>query len=111
MSETTRSILTEKFIKRFWSKVDVRGPDECWPWKGVKHGPGYGAFHVFRKKVNAHRIAYMIHHGQTDPKLDVLHVCDNRLCQNPSHLFQGTHLDNMHDMIAKGRKRNGPWSP
>ncbi len=31
------------------------------------------------------------------------HTCDNRWCINPSHLIPGTSLDNVRDMISRGR--------
>ena len=33
--------------------------------------------------------------------------CDNRLCLNPDHLFLGTHVENMKDMVAKQRASSG----
>lgn len=33
----------------------------------------------------------------------IMHLCDNRMCINPSHLRLGTQKDNMKDCINKGR--------
>lgn len=39
-----------------------------------------------------------------------LHRCDNRTCCNPSHLWEGTYLQNHQDMIRKGRGPTGDKS-
>lgn len=39
--------------------------------------------------------------------MDICHTCDNPPCCNPMHLFEGTRLDNVHDMRAKGRHEHG----
>ena len=36
--------LTESDIARFWSKVDNRGPDDCWFWMAGCGDSGYGQF-------------------------------------------------------------------
>lgn len=61
-------ILSEREIIRFWSYVDKRGPNECWPWTGAsgKHGL-HGAFMARVGFLLAtHRVAYFLAHG-TDP--------------------------------------------
>lgn len=92
-------------MKRFWDKVDVRGPDECWDWSASLNGRGYGAFAMGGRMRTASRIAWTLTHG--DPgRLHVLHRCDRPRCCNPAHLFLGTPKDNVEDMIAKGRRRH-----
>jgi SAM-dependent methyltransferase len=51
--------------ERFWSKVDRRGPDECWPWVGARLESGYGRFKLSnqRKLVPAHRFAWELENG------------------------------------------------
>lgn len=103
--------LAQKDIDRFWLNVDVRGVDECWPWrKGTNHG--YGRFtYVYagvQSEHKAHRIAYFLSTGDDPgPMLDVLHGCDNRPCSNPRHLRKGTPLENNRERSAKGRSASG----
>jgi hypothetical protein len=37
-----------------------------------------------------------------------LHTCDNRPCVNQSHLYEGTHANNMEDMVQRKRNPGGP---
>ena len=99
--------------ERFWIKVKRRGSDDCWEWTLKPHRhTGYGTFFVTRVgdrlfSEGAHRVAWMLAHGQPPPYSIVCHSCDNRLCCNPQHLFLGSHDDNMRDMRRKGRSLRG----
>lgn len=98
---------TESDKARFWAKVDVRGPDECWPWKGGVGTGGYGSFSKGKKySLRANRVAMAL--DGRDP-LDLLscHTCDNPPCCNPAHLWAGSGLENAKDAVSKGRYRVG----
>lgn len=92
----------------FFDWVDQSGgPDSCWPWLSGESGRGYGRFSRGGKRRYTHREAYEITNGSVPDGLYVLHKCDNRLCCNPRHLFLGTHLENIADMVSKGRQAKG----
>jgi hypothetical protein len=96
-----------EIIARFW--VKVRKTDTCWIWTGGKTPYGYGRF-TYRKTRAAHRIAWVLT-GHPEPKeLYLIHKCDNPPCVNPAHLHAGTQLENIRDMIAKGRAKPPPIS-
>lgn len=99
-------MFSEKYIERFWSKVDRSGgEDACWEWQAGTFGGGYGKFWIGFRLIRAHRFAWQIVNGEIPNGLEVCHDCDNPPCCNPKHLFPGTHQDNMGDMANKGRKR------
>lgn len=93
---------------RFWAKVDTSG--DCWEWQGAKTPTGYGMFGLGGKTVQAHRASWFFVFGEVLKSTQhLLHKCDNPGCVNPDHLRIGEAIDNVTDMIAKGRQslRNG----
>ena len=90
-------------IARFWQKVKMPNTNqnvekECWEWIGGKTGEGYGQFGLNRVMTGAHKISYVLEHGQIEEGLGVLHKCNNRSCVNPHHLYTGTAKDNGYDL-------------
>lgn len=82
--------------KRFWEKVDRRGPDECWPWTGWVNRGGYGRFKLDQATtVAAHRQAYLLEVGPIPTGLTLDHLCRNRACCNPAHLEPVTNKVNV----------------
>jgi hypothetical protein len=98
-----RNASNRPISERFWEKVDIRGPDDCWNWLAGINQSGYGLFGLTNKSERAHRVAWMLTNGDIPGGLYICHHCDNRLCCNPAHCFLGTHDDNMKDMVQKGR--------
>ena len=95
-------------MNRFWSKVRKRKSTECWNWTAYVGTSGYGSFrsHSPRRPEYAHRVSWELTHGPIPDGMCVLHRCDNKLCQNPSHLFLGTRQENNQDRDRKGRSHH-----
>jgi uncharacterized protein YndB with AHSA1/START domain len=98
---TTRGI---PLADRFWMKVRTGGRG-CWEWTGSRWPGGYGRFmhSQARGVVKAHRLAYELAWGPIPEGLHVLHHRDNPACCRPTHLYAGTHRQNMADKVARGR--------
>ncbi len=114
-SETWR----QRFARKFWTRVGP--PDErgCREWLGCRYPSGYGRIRCVGRVLGAHRIAYHLANDEpiTRESLrvgkgrpgQILHVCDNRACCEPTHLYRGTPADNMRDRDVRERtNRPGP---
>lgn len=93
----------DEFAERFWSKVDKRAPDECWPWTGAILPNGYGAQWLAGRSQKAHRVAWILTYGPIADGVLICHTCDNRPCCNPGHLYAGDHKANTRDMLIRSR--------
>jgi hypothetical protein len=85
----------ETIAQRFWSKVEIKGEDDCWIWMGSKARGGYGHFKVYNKYPSAHRVAYELIKGPIPKGLVLDHLCRNPSCVNPNHLEPVTYRENL----------------
>jgi len=105
---------TDPFERRFWAKVDRRGPDECWEWLGFVQPNGYGVFGTGKTNSTSrlvHRIAHELLVGPIPDGLVLDHLCHtrdtscravndcpHRRCCNPMHAQPVSKREN----IARG---------
>lgn len=84
----------------------------CIEWNGLrnagrwKYGFIYSNTRPPQRLFQAHRLAWEFAHGPIPDGVQVLHSCDNPPCVNVEHLFLGTQMDNIQDMIKKKRDDN-----
>lgn len=76
---------------------------KCDEWQHGTNKDGYGIRWFNGTCVGAHRVAWMEKVGPIPKGMLVLHKCDNRPCIRISHLYIGTHADNMRDQINRKR--------
>lgn len=89
----------------FWTKVDKKGPQECWEWLGNRDVEGYGRLGIDGKTHKAHRLSWVLKNGPIPEGMCICHHCDNPPCVNPVHLFMETVGDNNRDAARKGRSK------
>ena len=76
-----------KWAKRFWGKIAVGEPHECWEWKRALTIGGYGKCRSLDgRTLGSHRLAYITSWGPVPDGMSLDHLCKNRKCCNPSHL-------------------------
>lgn len=97
--------MNEQTRRRFWSKVDRRGIDECWLWTAGTYGKtGYGSFWLNGRSYGAHVAVFLVEGIELPPGSQVLHGCDVPLCCNfLRHLEAGDQSKNIRDAHARGR--------
>lgn len=92
----------ESFLECYEDNIKKNLEAGCWEWQSTTR-KGYGWMCVKNERIACHRFAYTNFIGEIPDGMWVLHKCDNPLCSAPSHLFLGTHSENMQDCINKKR--------
>lgn len=95
---------SNKTKQRLLEKIKYSDYD-CWEYIGCKTKTGYGWFSYCGISQYAHRVSYQIFNNiklnnegrNSSETICVLHICKNRSCINPDHLYLGTQQDNAKD--------------
>ena len=102
-----RPVMTDEELRKWFFEQRRITDNNCWEWIRGKNG-GYGMTSIKGKRILVHRYSLELHLNREIPKtLEVRHMCNNPLCFNPEHLQEGTHYQNMRDMVESNRQAKG----
>jgi hypothetical protein len=97
--------------QRFWLKVfGTHDEDGCWHWMGAI-SKRYGKFFLGRDErgitrvTYAHRFSWELRNGPIPDGMEIDHLCENTLCQNPRHFELVTPEENKRREGARRRAR------
>ena len=103
-----RTMPSSCFLKRLPLFVEHKKTTDCWLWTGTKDKDGYGLFNANGTKYRAHRVSLVAFGMKLKTHEYACHLCDERSCVNPFHLYSGNQFDNMNDQREKKTHcRNG----
>ena len=102
-----RPKMSDNELNVWFNNQKIEDEKGCWNWTGVINS-GYGQVSIKAKRILVHRYSLQLYLGRPVPKnLEVRHMCHNTTCFNPLHLKEGTHSQNMKDMVEAGRQAKG----
>ena len=90
---------------RLKNRIHRISDEGCWLiWEKNK----YSSFSYEGKTITIHRASYQIFNGIkiTKKKMCVCHICNNKACINPEHLYLGSYSQNSMDCINAGNHFN-----
>jgi hypothetical protein len=92
--------------EHFESRMTPEPNCGCWLWLGGigkrSNGSIEGRFR-YKDETRAARSAWLLYRGEIPDGSHVLHTCDVSLCVNPDHLYLGSHLENIRDLVVRRR--------
>ena len=102
-----RKLSRDRILTRIKNTCKVE--NGCWIWEGVINNIGRPMCSINNKQKLAYRHAYEAFYNKAlSSDIYLCHKCDNKLCCNPEHLFEGNNKTNQLDYIAKhGEIKNG----
>lgn len=109
MTKTTYELKIERDhqAKPIMYAIDENGCWNCTSHANVNSG-GYFRVYYFGVPWSMHRlVCHLFVESITKEDDVVMHSCDNVNCINPAHLKKGTVLENIQDMVKKGRQCKG----
>jgi HNH endonuclease len=81
---------------QFWNRMDKTGT--CWLWQGAKSPRNKNGHLLYQgKDIYAHRLAWILTHGEIPAGMMVFHHCGTDLCCNPDHLFLAARQKGKHN--------------
>ena len=104
----SQNMTDEELEKWFYEQKSITSTD-CWEWtRGMNSG--YGVLRVNKLPMLAHRFSLQLYlKHPIEKNIEVRHMCHNTKCINPIHLQEGTHSENMADMVNAGRQAKGEF--
>lgn len=97
----------KRLTEKYFDVNTLKTAKGCWDWLGYRQSGGYGQTYMEGVRWTLHRLSWHFFMGEIPEGALVLHKCDRPCCINPEHLFLGSHKDNMHDCMSKGRHSFG----